>query len=83
MSGDVILKVDNEDVKKISFNDAAAKIRGKKGTKVKLSVKRFGDDDIIEFNLIRSQISVKDVTYSGLLSNKIGYIRLNRFSYGK
>ena len=80
MSGDVILKVDNEDVKKISFNDAAAKIRGKKGTKVKLSVKRFGDDDIIEFNLIRSQISVKDVTYSGLLSNKIGYIRLNRFS---
>jgi carboxyl-terminal processing protease len=80
MSGDIILKVDDEDVDKISFNGAAAKIRGKKGTKVKLTVKRFGDDDTIEFNLIRSQISVKDVTYSGMLSNKIGYIRLNRFS---
>ena len=33
-----ILKVDNEDVDKISFNGAAAKIRGKKGTKVKLTV---------------------------------------------
>ena len=80
LSGDIILKVDDEDVKKISFNDAAAKIRGKKGTKVKLTVKRFGDEDTIEFNLIRSQISVKDVTYSGLLSNDVGYIRLNRFS---
>lgn len=80
MSGDIILKVDDEDVDKISFNGAAAKIRGKKGTKVKLTVKRFGDDDIIEFNLIRSQISVKDVTYSGMVSNQIGYIRLNRFS---
>ena len=80
LSGDIILKVDDEDVKKISFNDAAAKIRGKKGSKVKLTVKRFGDDDLIEFNLIRSQISVKDVTYSGIISNKIGYIRLNRFS---
>jgi len=80
MSGDIILKVDEEDVKKISFNEAAAKIRGKKGSKVKLTVKRFGDDDTIEFNLIRSQISVKDVTYSGILSNGIGYIRLNRFS---
>jgi len=80
MSGDIILKVDDEDVKKISFNEAAAKIRGKKGTKVKLTVKRYGDDDIIDFNLIRSKISVKDVTYSGLLSDEIGYIRLNRFS---
>ena len=53
MSGDIILKVDDEDVKKISFNEAAAKIRGKKGTKVKLTVKRYGDDDIIDFNLIR------------------------------
>jgi len=80
MSGDIILKVDDEDVKKISFNEAAAKIRGKKGTKVKLTVKRFGDDDIIDFNLIRSKISVKDVTYSGMLNNDTGYIRLNRFS---
>jgi len=80
LSGDVILKVDDEDVKEFSFNDAAAKIRGKKGTKVKLTIKRYGDDYPIDFDLTRSTISVKDVTYSGMLSNKIGYIRLNRFS---
>jgi len=80
ISGDIILKVDDIDVKKFSFNEAAAKIRGEKGTKVKLTVKRFGDDDPIEFNLTRSEIIVKTVTYSGMLPNSTGYIRLNRFN---
>ena len=80
ISGDIILKVDDEEVKALSFNDAAAKIRGEKGTKVKLTVKRYGEDDPIEFNLIRSNIVVKDVTYSGMLTPSTGYVRLNRFS---
>ena len=80
MSGDIILKVDDEDVKKLSFNDAAAKIRGKEGTIVKLSIKRYGENDPIQFNLKRSNITVKDVTYSGMISPSTGYIRLNRFS---
>jgi carboxyl-terminal processing protease len=80
MSGDVILSVDDEEVRKLSFNDAASKIRGEKGSKVKLTIKRFGDDEPIIFDLIRSIIKVKDVTYSGMLSPTTGYVRLNRFS---
>ena len=80
ISGDIILKVDDIDVKKFSFNEAAAKIRGEKGTKVKLTVKRFGDSDPIEFNLTRSEIIVKTVTYAGMLTESTGYIRLNRFN---
>jgi len=80
MSGDIILKVDEKDVKKMTFNEAASNIRGEKGTQVKLTVKRFGEDEPIVFNLIRSDIKVKDVTYSGMLSPTTGYVRLNRFS---
>ena len=80
ISGDIILKVDDIDVKKFSFNEAAAKIRGEKWTKVKLTVKRFGDSDPIEFNLTRSEIIVKTVTYAGMLTESTGYIRLNRFN---
>ena len=80
ISGDIILKVDDIDVKKFSFNEAAAKIRGEKGTKVKLTVKRFGDSDPIEFNLTRSEIIVKTVTYAGMLTESTGYIRFNRFN---
>ena len=80
ISGDIILKVDDIDVKEYSFNEAASKIRGEKGSTVKLTIKRFGDDDPIDFSLIRSEIIVKTVTYSGMLSKDTGYIRLNRFN---
>jgi len=80
MSGDIIKKIDDFDVKDMTFNDAAAKIRGKKGTRVKLTVKRFGENDNINFILTRSSIDVKDISYSGMISPTSGYIRLNRFS---
>ena len=80
MSGDIIKKIDNSEVKDMTFNDAAAKIRGKKGTKVKLTVKRFGESENIDFILTRSSIDVKDISYSGLISPTTGYIKLNRFS---
>ena len=80
LSGDIILKVDNALVKDMSFNDAAAKIRGLKGSEVVLTIKRYGEDDPIDYKLIRSDIKVKDITYSGMVSPSTGYIRLNRFS---
>ena len=80
MSGDIILKVNDEDVKKMTFNAAASKIRGKKGTEVKLTIKRYSEEDPIVFNLVRSTIKVKEITYSGMLSPSTGYVRLNRFS---
>lgn len=80
ISGDVILKVNDEDVKKMTFNEAASNIRGKKGTEVKLTIKRYSEDEPIVFNLVRSTIKVKEITYSGMLSPSTGYVRLNRFS---
>ena len=80
LSGDIILKVDDAFVKDMTFNDAAAKIRGLKGSEVVLTIKRYGEDDPIDYKLIRSNIKVKDITYSGMVSPTTGYIRLNRFS---
>ena len=80
ISGDVILKVNDEDVKKMTFNEAASNIRGKKGTEVKLTIKRYSEDEPIVFNLVRTTIKVKEITYSGMLSPSTGYVRLNRFS---
>ena len=80
LSGDIILKVDDALVKDMTFNDAAAKIRGLKGSEVVLTIKRYGEDDPIDFKLIRSDIKVKDITYSGMVSPTTGYVRLNRFS---
>ncbi|MBT3732129.1 MAG: S41 family peptidase [Candidatus Marinimicrobia bacterium] len=80
LSGDVIVKIDSVEVETLSMDDAAKLIRGKKGTIVVLSIDRFGIDDLIEFPLTREEIKVKDVSYSGMIDEETGYIRLTRFS---
>ena len=80
LSGDKIVKIDSIETKNISMDQAAKLIRGKKGTKVILSIQRYGEDDLIEFGLIREDIKVNDISYTGMLDNHTGYIRLSRFS---
>ena len=80
ISGDKIFYIDSVDTKDLTMDDAAKLIRGKKGSKVTLGIKRFDEEDLIYFTLKREEIKVKDVSYSGMLDENTGYIRLNRFS---
>ena len=80
IAGDIIVKIDGLLTEKMSLDDAASHIRGPKGTDVTLFIKRFGDEQLIEFVLTRDDITVKDVAYAGMLDNETGYIRLTRFS---
>ena len=80
ISGDIIVKIDGLLTKEMSLDDAAKHIRGPKGTDVTLSIKRFGGEKLIDFTLTRDNITVKDVTYTGMLDDETGYIRLTRFS---
>ena len=80
MAGDIIVKIDRSPTEEMSLDDAASHIRGPKGTNVTLSIKRFGNEQLIDFVLTRADITVKDVTYAGMLDNETGYIRLTRFS---
>ncbi|MBT3936440.1 MAG: S41 family peptidase [Candidatus Marinimicrobia bacterium] len=80
LSGDVIVKIDTVDVSSVSMDEAAKLIRGQKGTIVVLTIDRFGVDELMDFPLTREEIKVKDVSYSGLIDESTGYIRLTRFS---
>ena len=80
ISGDKIIKIDDQETEGLSMDDAAKLIRGKKGSQVVLSVQRFREADLIEFALTREDIKIKDISYSGMLDNQTGYIRLTRFS---
>ncbi len=80
MSGDVISKIDGTFTQDLDINDAAKMIRGEKKTQVILTIEREGEDSPIKFALIREDIRVKDVAYSGMIDDGIGYIRLTRFS---
>ena len=78
-SGDKIIAVDGLLTSDMNMDEAAQKIRGSEGTIVKLTVRRWGEDDI-DYSLTRSTIKIKDVSYSGMVDRNTGYIRLNRFS---
>lgn len=80
ISGDVIVKIDTVVARDKNLNDVARLIRGEKGTEVTLSIQRAGVDNVIKFTMIREDIKVKDVAYSGMLNDRIGYILLTRFS---
>ena len=80
LSGDIISKIDEEEVKDISLNDAAKLIRGKKGTTVVLTIIRIENEEPIEFHLTRTDIMVQDVPYAEMINDDIGYIVLTRFS---
>ena len=80
LSGDKIIKIDGQETEEFNIDDAAKLIRGKKGTEVVLSIQRYGEIELIEFVLTRETIPVKDISYSGMLNENTGYIRLTRFS---
>jgi carboxyl-terminal processing protease len=78
--GDQIIEVDGQTTKGMTTNDAAAKLRGEVGTPVVIKIRREGEPEPIEFRLIRAEIVVHDVSYSGMVRDGIGYIKLTRFS---
>ena len=80
LSGDKIIKIDQQETENLSMDDAAKLIRGQRGTNITLSIKRYGENELIDFDLKRENIKVKDVSFSGKLNESTGYVRLTRFS---
>jgi len=77
-SGDFIIKVDEEPTKEMTLMEAVEKMRGPKGTKVKLTIEREGADEPMVFDLVRETIKIDSVK-SKMLENNIGYVRLSQF----
>jgi carboxyl-terminal processing protease len=77
-SGDQIIKIEDEYTKDMTLVDAVKKMRGNKGTKITISVKREGIAELLNFNLVRDIIRVQSVR-SRVLEEGYGYIRLAQF----
>lgn len=80
--GDRIYKIDTSIVLNGTNRDLRKHTRGTAGTKVDIWVLREGITDTLQVKLTRKQIRLKNVTYSGFVSDSIGYIKIVRFSRG-
>ena len=80
-AGDRIATVDGKNFTgKIITNDyVIKKLRGKKGSKVKLGIRRNGNQNLISFTLTRNDISVSSIDASYMIASGTGYIRVNKF----
>lgn len=82
LAGDRILKVDDENIAGIGLTneDVYSLLRGEKGTKVKVSIKRRAVDKLLDFMITRDKIPINSLDAAYLIKEKTGYIKLNRFS---
>jgi len=79
LPGDAIVKVNGEDTTGWSIEQGVSKIRGNKGTTVKLSIVR--DNQPQDISIVRDDIVTPSVTHS-IDDNNIGYLRITRFAEG-
>lgn len=77
-SGDEIIAIDGTALPKLKSNDAVDFMRGEPGSTLKLTVRREGVKDPINFELTREIIKVKSVRDQELSSN-IAYVRISSF----
>lgn len=77
-AGDILLKIDGEDLSGQSLNEVVKKIRGQDGSQVTLTLKR-GSEEAKDITVTRSDIKLKSV-YGRMDGDGIGYIRVTNFN---
>ncbi len=82
MAGDKIVKVNGKNAfgDKISNQWVIKHLRGKKGTKVEVSIFRHGVKGLLDFTIVRDKIPLNSLDAAFMLNKKTGYIKLNRFA---
>ncbi len=80
MSGDKIVKINDTSCVGITQNGVQSKLRGPKGTHVKVAIARAGIKDLLEFEIVRDKIPIYTVDSGFMWDDKTGYISVTRFA---
>lgn len=81
-SGDRIVRIEGKNIAGIGVknDDVIKKLRGERGTKVKVGILRPGNKRITDYTITRGQIPIYSVDASYMASPGIGYIKISRFA---
>ena len=78
-AGDKILRINDTDAKGKKTDDISKYLKGQASSVIKLVIEREGESKPIEKVINREEIKIKSVSYSGMISPNIGYIKLTEF----
>lgn len=78
--GDVILKINGEDVTPFKADECSSRMKGVPGTTVNFLVKKARSGELKEYSIVRERIHIPDVSYSGIIGGNTGYIKIDGFT---
>ena len=81
IAGDKIISVDGQKFvgKEVTSEEAQHRLKGEKGSKVKIGVVRYGCNKVLEYNITRDEIKTKSVSATYMIDEKTGYIKVKNF----
>lgn len=79
-AGDVISLIEGEPTAGMGINDAVRKLKGPKGTTVRITIQRRGLDEPLEMEIVRDEIPQNTISYAFMITPETGYIMLTDFS---
>jgi carboxyl-terminal processing protease len=78
--GDIIARIEGQDAKGWTSDEAVRKLRGPKGTSVNISIKRRGYDGLIDLSIQRDEININTVRGAFMIDGNRGYVHVGQFS---
>jgi len=78
-AGDQMVKINNINLEGKTSDQVSALLKGSKGAPIKLTIKRDGVAEPMEKDLVRDEIKQPNVSYFGMVSGNMGYIKLDKF----
>lgn len=81
-AGDRIVTIDDSSFvsKELTNEQAMAKLKGPKDSKIKLGIKRTGQKELLHFTVTRGDIPVKSIDAAYMVDKETGYLLINKFS---
>lgn len=81
LAGDKIVMVDDKAFTGsiLTNEEAMHRLKGPKGTKVKLGIMRYGENKLRQITVTRGEIPMKSVTAAYMLSDETGYVKIKNF----
>jgi carboxyl-terminal processing protease len=79
MTGDVIVRIDEQAVDPSNLDEAIARMRGSEGSILRLAVRRAGNAELLEFKVRRAQVQLRSVA-GEMLAPGYGYLRITSFT---
>ena len=79
-AGDIVRKVNGQSLEGKNSSDVSAAMKGQPGSTLVLEVFRPSANKNMTFNIVREEIKLPNIPYSGMLDNEVGYVKLDQFT---